>query len=284
MVSDAVRTRLEDDCTGIVRLTGLKPATRYHYRASTGGAGEVPGGSFKTLPSSKLVANAGHNPNGLFNFSFEFACGNNRRPKDGAGPGLPTYDQLNARVREEVDFAILNGDWLYEEKREYSAEAWQRRVGARELPAVVKFAPGIAGIWENYKFYLESGKNLAEWHRHVPSFYTYDDHEALNDIYGTAEIGFQDRRAVVRDVAVRAWFDYLAWANPVEHGRPAHFGAATLKRGSDVLVSRGARFSELPLEEMANLHVHWGGQEAVILDPEPDGSTGDPNHGVYEIV
>ena len=35
---------------------------------------------------------------------------------------------------------------------------------------------------------------------------------------------------------------------------------------------------------MANLHVHWGGQEAVILDPEPAPETGDPNHGVYEIV
>ena len=283
-LSETVSTLIEDDCTGLVKLAGLKPSTQYFYEVFCDKGDHPPGGSFKTLPSSTLVANAQYNPEGLFNFSFEFACGNNRTPGAGAGPALPAFDQLNAKVRDRVDFAILNGDWLYEARREYPAGAWAQQVAAWELPDIVERAPGITGIWENYKFYWEKGDNLREWHRHVPSFYTYDDHESLNDIYGTGEIGFRNRRAVVRDIAVRAWDDYLAWANPTEHAQQAHFGRATLKGGSDILVDSEADFTALKLDEMANLHIHWGGQEGVILDPEPDPSTGDPNHGVYEVV
>ena len=283
-LSKVVATVIEDDCTGLVKLSGLKPATRYYYEVFSEDGDHPPGGSFKTLPSAAMVANRQYNPEGLFNFSFEFACGNNRTPGAGAGPSLPAFDQLNAKVRDRVDFAILNGDWLYEARREYPAGAWAQQVAAWELPDIVELAPGITGIWENYKFYWEKGDNLREWHRHVPSFYTYDDHESLNDIYGTGEIGFRNRRAVVRDIAVRAWDDYLAWANPTEHAQQAHFGRATLKGGSDILVDSEADFTALKLDEMANLHIHWGGQAGVILDPEPDSSTGDPNHGVYEVV
>ena len=51
-----------------------------------------------------------------------------------------------------------------------------------DIPHVVKVAPTICGVWENYKLYLSRGANLAQWHRHVPSLFMYDDHEILNDI------------------------------------------------------------------------------------------------------
>jgi hypothetical protein len=232
------------------------------------------------------VRNDRHNPRGLFNFAFEFACGNNQNPNDGGGPALKTYDTLLRQVHDQVHFAILNGDWLYEDRRDYPVDRWLQQTGqtADQTPEIVQLAPSITGVWENYKLYLQRAPNLSRWHSHVPSFFTYDDHEALNDIYGTATAGFRDRRAVFRDIAVRAWFDYLAWANPVEHSQRAVFGQCQLNVGSDILVDAAAKFTQLPLDQMANLHVHWGGQLAGVLDPEPDASLGDPNHGVYDIV
>ena len=240
-------TSIDRDNTGILTLTGLQPNTRYHYRI----ADHQLSGSFRTLPRAADFRNASGNPEGLFNFRFEFACGNNQRGGgDSAGPTLPVFDTLNAQVRDKVNFAILNGDWLYENRRDYPASEWLHQVGLGSLgqaPDIVRKAPTVVGVWENYKTYLERGRNLSEWHRHMPSFYTADDHEMLNDIYGTGEVGYVNRRAVFRDIATSAWFDYLAWANPVEHDAPAWFGVGTFKAGSDVLVDSSADFTKLDL-------------------------------------
>ena len=95
-------------------------------------------------------------------------------------------------------------------------EDWLRQGGATpdQTPHVVKMAPTITGVWENYKHYLDSAPNLSEWHREVPSYYTFDDHEILNDIYGTATPGYKHRRTVFRDIGVEAWYHYLGWSNP----------------------------------------------------------------------
>jgi len=281
--SEPVPTDVTRDNTGLITLRGLEPGTRYHYRV----ADHQLSGSFVTLPRSEDYRHERHNPEGLFNFRFEFACGNNQRGGgDSAGPTLPTYDTLNRQVRDTIDFAILNGDWLYEQRREYPATSWLQQVGLEpaEAPRIVELAPTIAGVWENYKVYLERGRNLSAWHRHVPTFYTYDDHEAVNDIYGTGEIGYVNRRAVFRDIGVRAWDDYLAWANPKEHPHRAHFGRASFKAGSDVLTDPAADFTKLNLEHHANLHVHWGTDTAGVPGAELDEEPGDPNAAVYEIV
>ncbi len=284
-LSKPVFTKLEDDCTGFIELTGLKPDTRYYYWLlfPEGPDRKEATGSFKTLPDTRKSK---HNPRGLFNFTFEFACGNNQKPTGGGGPSLKTYNTLLANHRDEVDFAILNGDWLYEEKRDYKPAEWAKQVGIGEdkYPDIVKIAPVIPGFWENYKLYLHRAPNLAEWHRHVPTFYTADDHELVNDIYGSGETGFKNRRAVIRDIAVDAWFDYLAWANPVDKARPAHFGRAKLENGSDILTDPSADFTKLPLDEMANLHIHWYGPNGAMMKPEPDISEADPNFNVCEIV
>jgi len=275
---------IENDNTGILTLSGLKPNTRYHYRVED----HQLSGSFRTLPHAENFRNAKGNPEGLFNFKFEFACGNNQRGGgDSAGPTLPVFETLNAKVRDEVHFAILNGDWLYEDQRAYTASEWLHQVGLPSLgqaPTIVQKAPTIVGVWENYKIYLERGRNLSEWHRHVPSFYTADDHELLNDIYGTGEVGYVNRRAVFRDIATRAWFDYLAWANPTEHSDPAWFGTGQFKKGSDILHDSKADFTKLNLKELANLHVHWGTKTAGVKDARLDAEPGDPNSAVYEIV
>ena len=277
-------TSIDHDNTGVLTLKNLTPNTVYYYRVED----HQLSGSFRTLPSAADFQNPETNPKGLFNVRFEFACGNNQGGgSDSVGPTLPVYDTLNAQVRDSIQFAILNGDWLYEDRREYPASEWLHQVGLdamADAPDIVQKSPTIAGVWENYKTYLERGRNLSEWHRHVPSFYTADDHELLNDIYGTAETGYVNRRAVFRDTATQAWFDYLAWANPTEYDQPAKFGTGLFRAGSDVLEDPAADFTKLKLEEMANLHVHWGTDTAGVKDAALDSEPGDPNSAVYDIV
>ncbi len=276
-------TQQEKDNTGLLTLDNLKANTKYYYRIED----HQLSGSFRTLPDAKDFQNDETNPKGLFNFRFEFACGNNQRGGgDSVGPTLPVYDTLNEKVRDTINFQILNGDWLYEDRREYTAREWGYQAGLEpeKFPEIVNKAPTITGVWENYKIYLERGRNLSEWHRHMPAFYTADDHELLNDIFATGETGYVNRRAVFRDIAVQAWHDYLAWSNPVAHDQPAWFSAAQFQKDSDILEDPNANFTNMKLEDFANLHVHWGTQTAGVKDAALDSQPGDPNSAVYEIV
>ncbi|MDP6448265.1 MAG: alkaline phosphatase D family protein, partial [Pirellulaceae bacterium] len=222
----------------------------------------------------------------MFNFSFEFACGNNQDPIRGAGTALPAFKTMLDTLRNRIHFSIQNGDWLYEAKRDYTAKQWLAQVGAAadQTPHVVKVAPTITGVWENYKFYLDEGKNMARYHRYVPTFFTFDDHEILNDVWGAGSPGLRDRRAVFRDIGVRAWYDYLGWSNPVAFDQKISFGRVKLTADEDVIVDERADFSQLDLDQAATLHVHWGGPTAGVNENELDGVGGDPNAGVYEIV
>ncbi|MDP7302532.1 MAG: alkaline phosphatase D family protein, partial [Pirellulaceae bacterium] len=261
-ITDPVPTRLDHDNTGWVHIKNLKARTEYFYElvipGSTVRTGR--GGSFRTLPNGRDYVDKDLNPKGLFNFSFEFACGNNQNLGHSIGPALPTFRTMLDRIADDIDFAILNGDWLYESQREFKPSQWLAQVDcpAVESPKVVRVAPTIVGVWENYKHYFRQADNLSRWHREVPSFFLSDDHEILNDIWGAGTPGLRDRRAVFRDIGIRAWYDYLGWSNPTTFKQPVHFGRAKLTSGSDVLVDTEADFTKLDLAQHNNLHVHWG--------------------------
>lgn len=287
--SEAVVTTRDHDNTGWVHITGLQPNTEYFYEVknpeSTGRSGR--GGSFRTLPDADSMKDAELNPKGLFNFSFEFACGNNQNPRHGIGPALPTFATMLREIKDDVHFAILNGDWLYEVRRDYSPQQWaaQQGIADDEVPEILKIAPTLTGVWENYKFFLDQGENLSHWHREVPSYFTYDDHECLNDIWGTGSIGLRDRRAVFRDIGVQAWYDYLGWSNPVPFSSPVHFGRGTFQAGSDVLTDDSTDFTQMKWSDYNNLHVHWGLPNAGVNDNALDGlDDGVPNAAVYRVV
>lgn len=279
-------TTIARDNTGLAQLTGLKPDTRYHYRLEAGGsASNDHSGSFRTLPDA--ASHRGElNPRGLFNFRFEFGSCNNQKPGNGMGPGLPAFKTMRETLRDKVHFSILNGDWLYEDKRDFTVPQWlsQNGLAAGAEPRIVQLCPSITGVWENYKFFLERGVNMAAWHKEMPCYYTPDDHEILNDVYGTAAKGNKNRRAVFRDIAMQAWFDYVAAANPTATSQAAHFGQARLNSGSDILVDAEADFRSLDFKQLSNLHVHWGGQMAGVDNAKFDGSDGNANAGVYDIV
>ncbi len=282
--SPAAETVIGRDNTGVARVDGLEPGTAYHYQVWVNGRPHGLPGSFRTLPNAEVSRNEKHNPEGLFNFRFQIGSCANQNPLHGVGHRAPTYENLNRDWARRVDFHIMNGDWLYEELRAFPPEAWRLAQGVASFPRVVDVMPTIVGVWENYKLYLSRGVELAKWHRHVPSYFTFDDHELVNDIWGAGEAGKRHRRTVFRDIGTRAWFDYLGWANPVEHPQRVHFGKGKMEAGSNLLVDDEADFTRLPIDRMLNLHVHWGTPTAGVNDMKYDNDEGHPNSYVYDIV
>lgn len=283
-ISEPARTSIEHDNTGVAHLKGLKSDTRYHYQIVVNERPHGLPGTFRTLPSSADTRNAEHNPTGLFNFRFQIGSCANQNPLHGSGHRAPVYEHLNNTWADRVHFHIMNGDWLYEELRTYPPEAWRLTQGIDRYPLSVQVMPTVVGVWENYKLYLSRGVELAKWHRNMPSYFTFDDHELVNDIWGSSEAGKRHRRTVFRDIGTYAWMDYLGWANPMEFSHNIHFGKGAMKAGSNLLVDRDADFSKLPLHEMLNLHVHWGTAEAGVNDLRYDNDDGNKNSYVYDIV
>ncbi|MBQ99338.1 MAG: alkaline phosphatase [Verrucomicrobiales bacterium] len=282
--SQPATTKIGHDLTGFTQLSGLKGDTRYHYQIFVEGNPHGLPGSFLTLPSKKDSIHPEHNPEGLFNFRFEVGSCANQNPIHGIGHRAPVYENLNQDWADKTHFHIMNGDWLYEELRTYPAEAWRLTQGVNALPPVVENAPSIVGVWENYKLYMSRGVERAKWHRNVPSYFTFDDHELVNDIWGSAETGKRHRRTVFRDIGTRAFYDYLGWANPVAHSNKVHIGRGQMKEGSDLLIDSNTDFTKLPLDEMGNLHVHWGTPEAGVNDLKFDNDEGHKNSYVYDIA
>ncbi len=276
-LSAPAATSLDRDNTGWLLLTGLQPDTRYYYRLEADGE-TPPVASFRTLPRAAAFVDDRHNPRGLFNFSFEFACGNKQ-----LGPDQPAFRTMLRELRDRIHFAIQNGDWLYEEERDYPPSEWLRQSGSAGFPRLVELAPTIAGVWRNYKLYLERGADMAAWHREIPSFFVFDDHEILGDVNGTGTVGLRSRRAAFRDIGVQGWYDYLGWSNPVPHDQDIFFGRARLEAGSPVLRDESGGLEKLDMELAATLTVHWGEPDAGVNVKELDGRGGDPNAGVYAV-
>ncbi|MEL6898073.1 MAG: alkaline phosphatase, partial [Planctomycetota bacterium] len=148
-------TILGNDNTGVVRLQDLAPDTRYHYQVFVNDRPQGLPGTFRTLPSAAASRNAKHNPDGRFNFRFQIGSCANQNPLHGIGHQAPTYETLNRDWADKVHFHVMNGDWLYEELRDYPPQAWQLVQGLtpQQMPRSVSVMPTIAGVWENYKLY-----------------------------------------------------------------------------------------------------------------------------------
>jgi alkaline phosphatase D len=228
--SRAVRTVLERDNTGWIDLGGLRPDRKYYYALEVDGRvvdTRIDGrfNSFRTLPDAESVRHPELNPRGLFNFAFEFGCGNwqyinSREPDHEKAYGTPldvAYRTMLGQLKDRIHFHIVNGDWIYEEAtpppghdgtglpgdfrgltgREVTEDQWARDQGiGGRLPQHLQIAHGIAGVWQNYKTYLERGVNMTNFHREVPLFVMFDDHEIYNDVLGAGEVGLRmDARA-----------------------------------------------------------------------------------------
>ena len=242
----AGRTVADRDLTGWVTLDGLKANTRYFYAVKLRGeivdiraSVEDPWPSFRTLPDAGSFAHE-YNPAGRFNFSFSIgSCQRQRSPENTYGiyANPPVFDTLWKRHRERLSFHIINGDYTYEETLD----------GAK------------AGLENNYKLYLERGRSLNRFLRHVPMFTMFNDHEMTDNIDGAGEVGLGDGNYLVRDPAMAVWEYYANWANDIApHHAPVRFGEAELKQGENILHDPAANFSTLSVDQISTLHVgHW---------------------------
>ena len=172
------------DNVGWATLTGLKPNTHYYYAVvikgeivDTRAEVDQPWPSFRTLPDKTSFSHE-YNPDGLFNFSFSIgACQRQRSPTDTYGiyANPPAFNTLWERHRDQLAFHIINGDYTYEETLN----------GAK------------SGLEDNYKLYLERGRSLNRFLRHVPMFTLFNDHEMTDNIDGAGEVGLGDGNHLV---------------------------------------------------------------------------------------
>ncbi len=164
-----------NDFTVQVIAGDLEPATRYHFRVSTGGSEGTETGSFTTAPA------AGDNA------PVSFIVGG-----DVGGQGFCRhtehgYDIFRAMAELEPDFFIANGDMIY-------ADNLCPAVGPGGWPNVPGDFPAVddpSVDWHNRDqvrevFLAHWRYNRADVHhqdflRRVPVYAQWDDHEVIND-------------------------------------------------------------------------------------------------------
>lgn len=232
----------DTDRTGVATLNGLKPNTRYFYAVRIDGqladlrervTDSWP--SFRTLPDASSCQDDANNPQQLFNVCFAVGHCASQDPDTSGGQYIstPAYDSIRQHA-DEVMFGIVNGDVIYEERRDGTLD----------------------GVRNNYKLYLDRGRSFNQLFRHVPAMFTFDDHDVGWDIHGCGQIGLGEGRHLIRDVGLRAYEEYLSWANPAgpQRGR-IRFGVAATEQGRDVLRDDAADFSNLNPETVSTIHL-----------------------------
>ncbi len=231
------------DLTGFVELEGLAPATRYYYAIRIDGVLpdlrpdiSAPWPSFTTLPDERSYADPRNNPRGLFNVTFAIGHCASQDPDRSGGmyTSTPAYDMIRRHHADEAMFALVNGDVIYEELRDGTLD----------------------GVRNNYKLYFSRGRSFASLFRSMPSAFTFDDHDVGWDIHGCGQIGLGEGRHLIRDIGLRAYEEYLSWANYSGPQRGAiRFGDAQVERGSNILFDPKANFSTLNPETVSTIHL-----------------------------
>jgi alkaline phosphatase D len=235
-------TTVAADLTGTVSLTGLVPDTTYYYgvRINEQLADlrfdiPDPWPRFRTLPDTSSRADI-KNPQGLFNVTFAVGHCASQDPVRSGGQyvSTPALATILREHRDEVMFTIVNGDIIYEEERDGTLD----------------------GVRSNYRLYFSRGRSFAALFRQVPAFFTFDDHDVGWDIHGCGQVGMQAGPHLIRDIGLRAYTEYAAWANPrgPQSGR-IRFGEGQVRAGSNVLVDADAAFDILDPTTVSTIHL-----------------------------
>lgn len=187
--SAAGRTNPDRDNVGIVELTKLQPNTRYHYAVAIDDqlpdlrvSFDEPWPSFTSLPNGTSYHDPKFNSQGRFNITFGFGACASQQPRSSGGHwgSAAAYNTLYDRHRDEIQFFLMNGDYIYEELRNGK----------------------ISGYRANYRRYMERGRSMQSLQRSVPWLFAFDDHEIGGDV-----------RARLSETSVKPWYEYAGWAN-----------------------------------------------------------------------
>lgn len=268
-------TSAATDNTGTVDISGLMADTRYVYGIRIDGQlvdtrvdvrDAWP--SFRTLPDASTARDETLNPEGLTNLCFAIGHCMSQEPGPRSGghyASAPVFDTLLSRHGDEPRFMIINGDIIYEERRDGTLD----------------------GVRENYRLYFERGRSFSRLGRRLPLLFTFDDHDVGWDIHGCGEVGLGEGRHLMRDIGLAAYGDYAGWANPAMPSRGGiRFGTASMQEGSDVLVDERAVFTDLDPETVSTIHVgaYTRPDSGWKRPGKGDAANPPPNAGVYGLV
>ncbi|MGB0128807.1 MAG: alkaline phosphatase D family protein [Rhodocyclaceae bacterium] len=198
-----------DDGVVQVKLTALKPKTRYYYRFVYEKAGQHFGsvvGRTQTAPD----------PGNATPVSFALtSC------QDAVGRYFNTY---LAALPQDLDFVLHVGDYIYETTGDPSFQTpGGRRIEFSDPEGAIALeAPGgqtyhaaasLSNYRELYRFY-RSDAALQRMHERFPYVIIWDDHEYSDDCWGdvaTYYDGRTDEKNTPRRLnAERAFFEYVA--------------------------------------------------------------------------
>lgn len=261
-------TAPQNDQTAVVQLTGLRSNTRYFYGvrindslADLRNHVSESWPSFRTLPNSSTFMDSTHNPDGLFNVTFAVGHCASQNPNVSGGmyTSTPAYDSIANHHGEEAMFGIVNGDVIYEERRDGT----------------------LNGIRDNYKLYFSRGRSFSSLFRRLPVFFTFDDHDVGWDIHGCGEIGLGEGRHLIRDLGLSGYEEYLSWANPRgKQSGKIRTGQAEVKKGEGILFDPDADFSDLDPATVSTIHLGNYTSGTKLTRKRKDAPR---NAGVYEL-
>jgi alkaline phosphatase D len=168
-----VRATRAADYTAQVRVTGLKPGTRYRYTASSGGASA--GGTFVTAPASGTSSIV----------RFAISGDADATPASNGKPAFNTFGVYARMAAERNDFNINLGDTIYSDSEVADAPVARTR----------------AAKWGKYKLGLALPA-LRTLRASAGLYSHWDDHEFIND-FSPPEHG-----AAIYTAGVQAFRDY----------------------------------------------------------------------------
>lgn len=240
----AFETTAAGDNIATIDLTDLMPATRYYYAVELNDAladlridfhDDWP--SIRTLPDETTTIDDEHNPLRKFNVRFGVGHCASQAPVESGGQygSPPVYDTMVREHADELDFALVNGDVIYEAERDGT----------------------IDGVRENYRLYFSRGRSFSRLFRNVPALFTFDDHDVGWDIHGCGQVGLRkDAAHLIRDFGLTAYENYLAWANydGPQKGR-IRLGTGTIDASTGILKDPSADFSNLDPATVSTIHL-----------------------------
>lgn len=198
--SGEISTGPERDYTAKVDVTGLSPATTYHYRFRFSSDALSPAGRTRTLPAGAVtqvrmaVFSCSNYPAGYFN---AYAA---------------------AAAMNDVDVAVHLGDYIYEYAR------GQYPTADKELASRLSEPSGEILALSDYRVrhaQYKTDPDLQALHAALPMIAVWDDHEIANDTYrGGAENhteGSEGTFAARRAAALQAYHEWM----PTRLGDPA---------------------------------------------------------------
>ncbi|WP_437934927.1 alkaline phosphatase D family protein [Sorangium sp. So ce341] len=205
----SVIARAEFDHCVKVKVSGLSPGTTYYYRFYyTTGDGCVSSrvGRTRTAPA----------PDADVPVRFAFvSC------QDYVGR---YYNAYAALAREQLDFVVHLGDYIYETTGDPSIQtpSEERKVTFSDVNGAIAFEPAegapyyaarsLSNYRELYKTY-RSDRALQRVHELFPMIAIWGDHEFSSECYGATATYFNGRQPETdvdrRKAANQAWFEYM---------------------------------------------------------------------------